>query len=150
MAGFRIGWMISSQGAIKKLRRYHMFTTTVASTPAQWAGVAALQGNMTCVDEMNAEYRRRRDRVVELVSETPHLTGYVPQGAFYIFPSLPPRTDATDLSLRMLEETGVCVIPGDAFGDTCSNAIRISFSNSMENIEAAFARMQPWLAEQKF
>lgn len=150
MAGFRIGWMISSQGAIKKLRRYHMFTTTVASTPAQWAGVAALKGDMACVDEMNAEYRRRRDRVVELVSETPHLTGYVPQGAFYIFPSLPPRTDGTDLSLRMLAETGVCVIPGDAFGDTCGNAIRISFSNSMDNIEEAFARMQPWLAKQKF
>ncbi|MFP4245174.1 MAG: pyridoxal phosphate-dependent aminotransferase, partial [Ectothiorhodospira sp.] len=144
------GWIISSQGAIKKLRRYHMFTTTVANTPAQWAGVAALRGDRTCVDEMVAEYRRRRDRVVQLVSEAPHLTGYWPQGAFYIFPSLPPRTDGTSLALRLLEETGVCVIPGDAFGETCSNAIRISFSNSMENIEEAFARMVPWLAKQKF
>jgi len=150
MAGLRIGWIISSQGAIKKLRRYHMFTTTVANTPAQWAGVAALRGERTCVDEMVAEYRRRRDRVVQLVSEAPHLTGYWPQGAFYIFPSLPPRTDGTSLALRLLEETGVCVIPGDAFGETCSNAIRISFSNSMENIEEAFARMIPWLAKQKF
>ncbi len=149
MAGLRIGWIISSQGAIKKLRRYHMFTTTVANTPAQWAGVAALRGDRGCVDDMVAEYRRRRDRVVHLVSETPHLTGYWPQGAFYIFPSLPPRTDGSLLALRMLEETGVCVIPGDAFGDTCSNAIRISYSNSMERIEEAFERIIPWMARQR-
>ncbi|MCO6439612.1 MAG: aminotransferase class I/II-fold pyridoxal phosphate-dependent enzyme [Nitrococcus mobilis] len=150
MAGLRIGWIISSQGAIKKLRRYHMFTTTVANTPAQWAGVAALRGDRSCVDEMVVEYRRRRDRVVHLVSETPHLTGYWPQGAFYIFPSLPPRTDGSLLALRMLEETGVCVIPGDAFGDTCGNAIRISYSNSMERIEEAFERIIPWMAQQRF
>lgn len=150
MAGLRVGWIISSQGAIKKLRRYHMFTTTVANTPAQWAGVAALKGPRDCVDDMVAEYRRRRDRVVQLVSETPHLTGYWPQGAFYIFPSLPPRVDATSLAYRMLDEIGVCVVPGDAFGDSCSNCMRISFSTSMEVIEEAFARMQPWLAEQKF
>jgi len=150
MAGLRIGWIISSQGAIKKLRRYHMFTTTVANTPAQWAGVAALRGDRTCVNEMLDEYRRRRDRVVQLVGETPHLTGYWPQGAFYLFPSLPPNTDGTTVALRMLEEIGVCVIPGDAFGDTCTNALRISYSNSMENIEAAFERMIPWLAKQRF
>lgn len=150
MAGLRIGWIISSQGAIKKLRRYHMFTTTVANTPAQWAGVAALRGDRTCVEEMVAEYRRRRERVVQLVSETPHLTSYWPQGAFYIFPSLPPRTDGSLLALRLLEETGVCVIPGDAFGDTCSNAIRISYSNSLEKIEEAFKRIIPWMAQQRF
>ncbi len=149
MAGLRIGWLISSQGAIKKLRRYHMFTTTVANTPGQWAGVAALRGDHSCVDDMVAEYRRRRDRVVQLVGETPYLSGYVPQGGFFIFPSLPSHTDATQLALRMLEEIGVCVIPGDAFGDTTTNAIRISYSNSMDQIEQAFERMIPWLAEQK-
>lgn len=150
MAGLRIGWIISSQGAIKKLRRYHMFTTTVANTPAQWAGVAALTGDRSCIDTMVEEYRRRRDRVVQLVSETPHLTGYWPQGGFYIFPSLPPNTDGQSVALRMLEEIGVCVIPGDAFGDSAPNALRISYSNSMEKIEEAFERMIPWLAKQRF
>ncbi|WP_440998026.1 pyridoxal phosphate-dependent aminotransferase [Arhodomonas sp. SL1] len=149
MAGLRIGWLISSQGAIKKLRRYHMFTTTVANTPAQWAGVTALTSDQSCVREMVEEYRRRRDRVVELVGQTPYLNGYVPQGGFYIFPSLPQHTDGGQLALRMLEEIGVCVIPGDAFGETTSNAIRISYSNSMDQIEEAFERMIPWLGEQK-
>jgi len=150
MPGLRLGWVISSKGHIKKLRRYHMFTTTVANTPAQFAGVAALTGDRSCVDEMVAEYRRRRDRVVKLVSEAPQLTGYWPQGAFYIFPSLPPKTNATNVAVRMLEETGVCVVPGDAFGEHCSNSLRISFSASMEAIEEGFSRMIPWLAEQNF
>lgn len=150
MAGLRIGWIISSQGAIKKLRRYHMFTTTVANTPAQWAGIAALKGDRSCVDDMVHEYALRRDRVVQLVSETPHLTGYWPQGAFYIFPSLPHGANANQVCLRMLQETGVCTVPGDAFGESCSNSLRISYSTSMEKIEEAFERMVPWLAKQDF
>lgn len=148
MPGFRIGWIISSQGTIKMLRRYHMFTTTVANTPAQWAGVAALRGGAQCIDEMVLEYRRRRDRVVRLVSDAPNLTGYWPQGGFFIFPSLPPHTNATNLAMRMLEEIGVCVVPGEAFGENCMNSLRISFSTSMEKIEEAFERMIPWLAKQ--
>ena len=150
MAGLRIGWIISSQGAIKKLRRYHMFTTTVANTPAQWAGIAALKGDRSCVDDMVHEYALRRDRVVQLVSETPHLTGYWPQGAFYIFPSLPHGANANQVCLRMLQETGVCTVPGDAFGESCSNSLRISYSTSMEKIEEAFERIVPWLAKQDF
>lgn len=150
MPGLRIGWVISSQGVIKMLRRYHIFTTTVANTPAQWAGIAALQGDRACLDDMVEAYRKRRDRVVQLVSEAPHLTGYWPQGAFYIMPSLPPNADGTTVALRMLEETGVCVVPGETFGDNARNALRISFSTSMEQIEEAFARMNPWLAKQKF
>ena len=148
MPGLRVGWMISSQGAIRMLRRYHMFTTTVANTPAQWAGVAALQGGNECVDNMVDEYAKRRDRVVQLVSEAHSLTGYWPQGAFYIFPSLPPHNNATNLALKMLEEIGVCVVPGEAFGESCINSFRISFSTSLENIEEAFKRMLPWLAKQ--
>ena len=150
MAGLRIGWIISSQGAIKKLRRYHMFTTTVANTPAQWAGVAALNGPRDCVDDMVKEYAARRDRLVQLVGDTPNLTGYWPQGAFYMFPSLPARTDASKVCMRMLKETGVCTVPGDAFGESCLNSFRISYSTSMDRIEEAFERIMPWLDKQTF
>lgn len=148
MPGLRVGWVVADQNTIRMLRRYHMFTTTVANTPAQWAGVAALLGDRTCIDEMVTEYRRRRDRVVELVAETHGLTGYWPQGAFYIAPSLPAGVDAGNLAMRMLEETGVCVIPGDAFGEGSGDILRISYSTSMENIEAAFERIQPWMQRQ--
>ena len=150
MPGMRIGWVIASEAAIKTLRRYHMFTTTVANTPAQWAGVAALTGDRSFLEDMIAEYRRRRDKVVQLVSDAPHLTGYWPQGAFYILPSLPVNADGSSVALRMLEETGVCTVPGDTFGESTANTFRISFSTSLEKIEEAFSRMIPWLEKQHF
>lgn len=150
MAGMRVGWLIGSQGVIKKLRRYHMFTTTVANTPCQWAGVAALHGGREFVDSMLAEYTRRRDRVVELVEQTPHLTGYKPEGAFYIFPSLPEGVNGSNVALRLLKETGVCTIPGETFGHSGVNALRLSYSTSMANIERAFERIIPWMEKQDF
>ncbi len=150
MAGMRVGWLIASQGAIRKLRRYHMFTTTVANTPCQWAGVAALKGERTFVNDMLAEYSRRRDRLIELVDQTPYLTGYKPEGAFYMFPSLPEGINGNNVALRMLKETGVCTIPGQTFGDSCGNALRISYSTSIDRIEAAFERMIPWMEKQDF
>ncbi|WP_373187605.1 pyridoxal phosphate-dependent aminotransferase [Halopseudomonas sp.] len=150
MAGMRIGWIIASQGAIKRLRRYHMFTTTVANTPCQWAGVAALNGGSEFIDSMLAEYTRRRDRVVELVDQTPHLTGYKPEGAFYLFPALPEGVNGTNVALRLLKETGVCTIPGETFGNSCSNALRLSYSTSLDKIEQAFERIIPWMEKQDF
>ncbi|WP_404368956.1 pyridoxal phosphate-dependent aminotransferase [Marinobacter sp.] len=150
MAGLRVGWVISSQATIKSLRRYHMFTTSVANTPSQYAGVAALTGDMQCVRDMVSIYRERRDRIVQLIDETPHLTGYVPGGAFFSFPDLPQHVDGSDVALRLLKETGVCVVPGDAFGESTTNALRFSFSASVESIEKAFDRIIPWMAKQKF
>jgi len=150
MAGMRVGWLIASQGAIKKLRRYHMFTTTVANTPCQWAGVAALRGERDFVTNMLEVYTRRRDRVVELVRQTPYLEGYKPEGAFYLFPALPEGINGNNVALRLLKETGVCTIPGQTFGDSCSNALRISYSTSIDKIEEAFKRIIPWMEKQDF
>ncbi|MEX2523831.1 MAG: pyridoxal phosphate-dependent aminotransferase [Gammaproteobacteria bacterium] len=150
MAGMRIGWMTASQGAIKKLRRYHMFTTTVANTPCQWGGVAALKGERDFVNDMLAQYTKRRDRLVELIDQTPYLTGYKPGGAFYVFPSLPEGVNGSNVALRMLREIGVCTIAGDTFGDSCANSIRISYSTTLENIEEAFERIIPWMEKQDF
>ena len=150
MAGMRIGWLIGSQGAIKKLRRYHMFTTTVANTPCQWAGVAALRGSNQFIDSMVEEYQQRRNRLVELVEQTPHLTGYRPEGAFYLFPSLPEGVDGANVALKMLRETGVCTISGDTFGEAGKSALRISYSTSLDQIEEAFERIIPWMKKQNF
>lgn len=150
MAGLRIGWVISSQATIKSLRRFHMFTTSVANTPSQYAGVAALTGDQQCITDMVNIYRERRDKIVELINRTPHLSGYQPGGAFFSFPNLPMHVDGSDLALRMLKETGVCVVPGDAFGEHTANALRFSFSAPCETIEEAFDRIIPWMAKQQF
>lgn len=150
MPGLRVGWVVSSAENIAVLRRFHMHTTTVVNTPAQWAVVEALQSSQQCVADMVAEYRRRRDRIVDLMRDIPSLCGYRPQGAFYIMPSLPGNQDAEEVAVRMLRETGVCVVPGVSFGASCANALRISYANSMENINRAFERITPWFRKQSF
>ena len=150
MPGMRVGWLISSRKNLQTLRRYHTYTTTVGNTPGQWASVAALQGDQSCVDQMVGEYRKRRDRIVELLEDCRHLQGYRPQGAFYIMPSLPAGEDGSRFVLRMLQEIRVCAIPGDTFGESCRNALRLSYATSLDRIEAAFERMIPWLEKQSF
>lgn len=150
LAGLRLGWAISSKANIVDLQRFHMFVSSCESTPTQSAVLAAFQGEQSFVEQMVKEYRRRRDRVVELVAATPKLTGYKPSGAFFVMPSLPVGVDGFDVAMRMLKEVGVCTVPGGTFGNSCSNALRFSYSTSMENIEAAFERMIPWLGQQSF
>ena len=79
---------------------------------------------------------------------TPHLTGYRPDGAFYLFPSLPEGVNGGNVALKLLRETGVCTVAGETFGDSCSNALRISYSTSLDQIEAAFERIIPWMEKQ--
>ena len=150
LAGLRVGWAISSEKNIEALQRFHMFVSTTENTPGQWAVLEAFRSDQAPVDEMVAEYRRRRDRIVELVEETPLMTGYRPGGAFFITPSFPQGTDSFDLAMRMLQEIRVCTVPGGTFGESCNNALRLSYSTSMDQIEEAFRRMIPWLAQQSF
>ncbi|MAP30132.1 MAG: aspartate aminotransferase, partial [Pseudomonas sp.] len=72
------------------------------------------------------------------------------EGAFYLFPALPEGVNGTNVALRLLKETGVCTIPGETFGNSCSNALRLSYSTSLESIERAFERIIPWMEKQDF
>lgn len=99
---------------------------------------------------MVQEYLRRRARVVVLLSQCKQMTSYTPGGTFFVMPSLSPGADSMDVAMRMLKEVRVCTIPGVTFGHSCNNALRLSYSTSIPNIEAAFERMIPWLAKQSF
>jgi aspartate/methionine/tyrosine aminotransferase len=150
MAGLRLGWAISSKANIEALQRFHMFVSTTENTATQYAALAAVTGPQDCVDAMVAEYRRRRDRIVQIVRSSPRMTAYSPGGAFFITPSLPKGVDSFEVAMRLLREARVCTIPGGAFGKSCNNALRISFATSMNVIEEAFGRMISWLERQSF
>jgi len=150
MAGMRIGWLMAEPEAVQMARKVHMYTSNVENTAGQIAAATALTGDQTSLGVAVAEYRRRRDRLVELVASAPLLTGYSPQGAFYLSPALPARVDASDLCLRMLQDTGVCTVPGVTFGESCANTFRIAYSVGLETLEEAFRRITPWLAQQSF
>lgn len=150
MAGLRLGWAISSKENIRDLQRYHIFISTTENTPTQWAALEALTGDQTPVEQMVEAYRERRDCIMNWVDKAPGLTGYRPGGAFFIMPALPRGADSFEVTYRLLEEAGVCVIPGGAFGKSCNNGLRMSFATSLDTINEAFERMIPWLEKQSF
>ena len=148
LPGLRIGWVISDESNIVALQRMHMFISTTENTAAQHAAVEALQGDQSCVDQMVAAYRARRDRLVEIMDSTPFIRGYSPGGAFFVMPSLPECQDSFEFAMKMLREAKVCTIPGGAFGESCNNALRISFATDLDTIERSMERMIPWLETQ--
>jgi len=150
MTGWRIGYMGAPLWLIKACDKLQGQTTTGATTISQKAATAALTGDQSCVGEMNNAFKRRKDLVVKLVREIPHLKVYDPDGAFYVFPqvnayygkSINGKTiaNSNDLCLYLLEEAHIATVPGDAFGD--DDCIRISFATSDEKLVEAMKRMK--------
>jgi aspartate aminotransferase len=157
MTGWRIGYMGAPLWLIKACDKLQGQTTTGATTISQKAATAALTGDQTCVGEMNNAFKRRKDLVVKLVREIPHLKVYDPDGAFYVFPEVSAYfgksingkkiSNSNDLCLYLLEEAHIATVPGDAFGD--DSCIRISFATSDEKLVEAMKRMKNALAALK-
>ena len=154
MTGWRIGYMGAPLWLIKACDKLQGQTTTGATTISQKAATAALTGDQSCVGEMNNAFKRRKDLVVKLVREIPHLKVYDPDGAFYVFPQVNAYygksingkkiENSNDLCLYLLEEAHIATVPGEAFGD--ENCIRISFATSDEKLVEAMKRMKNALA----
>jgi len=150
MTGWRIGYMGAPLWLIKACDKLQGQTTTGATTISQKAATAALTGDQSCVGDMNNAFKRRKDLVVKLVREIPHLKVYDPDGAFYVFPQVNAYfgksingkkiNNSNDLCLYLLEEAHIATVPGDAFGD--DNCIRISFATSDEKLVEAMKRMK--------
>jgi aspartate aminotransferase len=150
MTGWRIGYMGAPLWLIKACDKLQGQTTTGATTISQKAATAALTGDQSCVGEMNNAFKRRKDLVVKLVREIPHLKVYDPDGAFYVFPQVNAYygksingkiiANSNDLCLYLLEEAHIATVPGDAFGD--DDCIRISFATSDEKLVEAMKRMK--------
>jgi aspartate/methionine/tyrosine aminotransferase len=114
----------------------------------QYAGIAALEGPQDHVTAMIEEFRARRELVVADLNDLPGVSCRAPRGAFYAFPNvsrLPITADA--LAGQMLEQAGVAVLAGSAFGAQGADHLRISYANSRTNLAEAVSRMKHLLAE---
>ena len=145
MTGIRVGWVVTGHTNWRVLQKLHTFTTTVANTPGQWAGIEALTGDQSFISPMVSEYRERRNLALDLLRDIPHLSSYTPGGAFYIFPRYDLDLDADTFCLRLLEEARVCCIPGTGFGDSCRRAFRISYAVGPDTIREGIRRIRQWL-----
>jgi aspartate aminotransferase len=146
MTGWRCGFAAVPEPLVDPLVRFFVNCTSCVPPFVQHAGIAALRGPMDEPREMVAEFRRRRDLVVDGLNGLPGISCRLPLGAFYVFPSVAGvPIPAEELASRLLEEAGVAVLAGTAFGRVGKQNLRISYATSQENLERAVARMHGFL-----
>jgi len=111
----------------------------------QVAGIQALRGPQDVVDEMRAEFKKRRDVIVGGLNKIKGFSCRLPHGAFYVFPNIT-KTDwpSKNLADALLDDVGVAALSGTAFGDFGEGYLRFSAANSIENIEKALERISKW------
>ena len=141
MTGWRIGYAAAPAEILGMMRKVHQYTIMCAPTIAQYAALAALREGEPYVQEMRAEYDRRRRLIVSGLNEI-GLTCTEPQGAFYAFPSIAVAgMDENEFAERLLQEEHVAVVPGSAFGEAGKGYVRCSYATAYEKIEEALERM---------
>ena len=148
MTGWRLGYSIWPERLYDNARKLAVNAWSCVNAPAQWAGLAALEGPQDCVAEMVAEFDRRRKVVVDGLNRLPGVSCRMPSGAFYAFANIKVTGwKAKPLASALLEEAGVAVIGGPDFGILGEGYIRLSYANSTENIERAIDRIGTFLGK---
>ncbi|WP_377841063.1 pyridoxal phosphate-dependent aminotransferase [Bosea sp. UC22_33] len=150
MTGWRLGYSVWPKPLLDNARKLAVNSHSCVNAPAQWAGLAALTGPQDAVHMMLAEFDRRRKAVVKGLNGLPGVSCIEPRGAFYAFPNVSQTGwKAKKLASALLEETGVATIGGPDFGVHGEGYIRLSYANSLENIEKALERMKTFLSTAK-
>ncbi|MBN1285065.1 MAG: pyridoxal phosphate-dependent aminotransferase [Anaerolineae bacterium] len=147
MTGWRLGYGVMPAGLADRVAL--LLTHAVGSTAAftQIAGIEALTGPQDQVEAVRAEYARRRDVMVKGLTAIPGVACQTPQGAFYAFPNITALGKSSDeMANYLLEEAGVALLPGTAFGGMGEGYLRLVFANSVENIERALAQIKAAVA----
>ncbi|XDA97618.1 pyridoxal phosphate-dependent aminotransferase [Sulfitobacter sp. LCG007] len=155
MTGWRIGYAAGPEKLIGAIRKIQSQSTSNPCTISQWAAVEALDGTQDFIAPNNAIFKRRRDLVVSMLNEIDGMTCPVPEGAFYVYPSIAGligKTSANGAKIAddeafataLLEEKGVAVVFGAAFG--LSPAFRISYATSDAALKEACTRIQDFCA----
>lgn len=157
MTGWRLGYLAASVEVAKACEKMQGQMTSGANAVTQRAAITALTGTLKPTEEMLAAFKQRRTRVMELLSEIPDVECNEPEGAFYVFPMVKKYfgkkdgedtiANADELCMYLLNKAHVSTVTGKAFG--APDCIRISFANSMENIEKGFAKIKDALAKLK-
>ncbi len=143
MTGWRLGYGVFPKPLVEKIVRLMINSNSCTCSFIQMAGIEALKGQQDFVAQMVAEFKRRRDVVVDGLNAITGITCLKPSGAFYVFPNvkqIPLSCEA--LADYLLEEAGVALLAGTAFGKFGDGYLRISYANSLENIQEALERIQ--------
>jgi aspartate aminotransferase len=153
MTGWRIGWTLSPLNVAKAMDSLQSQETSNPSSVSQYAALAALEGPQQCVDDMLAQFAKRREFVRRRIAELPKLSCPEMGGAFYAFINIKAHLGKTyggtkidnssDWCLQLLAQQGVATVMGSAFG--AEGYARISFATSLETLAAGFDRIEAFL-----
>ncbi|MFT3946276.1 MAG: pyridoxal phosphate-dependent aminotransferase [Agriterribacter sp.] len=157
MTGWRLGYIAADPAIVKGCEKLQGQLTSATCSITQRAAIDALTGDLTPSHDMLKAFTERRKRILDLLKEIPGIECAEPAGAFYVFPKVDAYfgkkdgdtviANADDLCMYLLNTAHVSTVTGSAFGEpTC---IRISFANSMQNIEKAVARIKEALTKLK-
>ncbi len=143
MTGWRLGYVLGPRALVDPILRYHQYMITSTNTFAQWGAVAALKGNQEPSSAMVREFQARRDYMSNAINEISGFQCPKPDGAFYLFPSVRDTgMDGFKMAEMLLEKAGVATVAGECFGKNGAGHIRISYSNSLENLRTAVEKIR--------
>jgi len=143
MTGWRLGYGIMPRELANRVNL--LLTHSVGSTAefTQFAGMEAILGPQDQVDRVVAEYKRRRDVIVPLLNEIPGFKCQIPHGAFYAFPNIKGTgMNSNELANLILENAGVALLPGSAFGSNGEGYLRLSYATSIDLIKLGLERIR--------
>jgi aspartate/methionine/tyrosine aminotransferase len=147
MTGWRLGYGVMPKPLAEHLTRLMTNSASCTATFIQQAGVAALRGDDTPVQTMVEEFRHRRDLIVDGLNRIPGVTCLRPRGAFYVFPNVKALgRPSKEIATHLLDEAGVAVLGGTAFGEHGEGYLRLSYAASRETIAEALRRIARGLA----
>jgi len=149
MTGWRLGFGVFPRPLVDPVAKLVTNSVSCTATFVQRAGVAALATRPPEIDAMLAEFRRRRDAVVAGLNAIDGITCRLPHGAFYVFPNITAlgRGDSATVAEGLLTDAGVATLAGTCFGAQGEGYLRLSYANSLPNIERALDRIGAWAAE---
>jgi len=143
MTGWRLGYGVMRKNLAEKITQLMINSNSCTCAFVQVAGIEALKGPQDFVDRMVAEFRKRREIIVEGLNRIKGITCKKPKGSFYVFPNITGTgMRSSELSGYLLNEAGVAVLSGTAFGEYGEGYLRMSFANSAENIKEALKRIE--------
>jgi aspartate/methionine/tyrosine aminotransferase len=148
MTGWRLGYGVMHREIAEKVTQLMINSNSCTAAFTQMAGLEALTGPQDEADRMVAEFKKRRDIIVEGLNSIKGITCRKPQGAFYVFPNIKGTGMKSDeLAGYLLDSAKVATLSGTAFGEYGEGYLRLSYANSVENIQKALERIDKAIAQ---
>jgi LL-diaminopimelate aminotransferase len=143
MTGWRIGMAVGNETLINALFRVKSNVDSGINQAIQKMAIAAFEGPQDCIEEHNAVYQRRRDRLVEALRAC-GMRVQSPRASLYVWARVPEGFTSADFAARLIEDIGVVVTPGSGYGKYGEGFVRLSITTPDDRVEEGVRRLHEW------